>query len=424
VSTHLRVLRFSDFRFLFFGQAASFIGDQVVVVALALFVTQLTGSPTDLGLVLGVQALPFVVLLLFGGVWADRLPRHRIMIATDLTRAVLHTILAVLIFTGAVRIWHLVVIEALFGAAEAFFRPAYTGLVPQTVPEDLIQDANALSQAMDNVALLLGPALATALVVGVGPGEAFAFDAATFVFSALLLARVRPRARGASGDGQAGIDAGAPFWSELRAGWREVRSRAWVWVTIVVFAGAIFCSLAPWLVLAPRIARDVYGGASTFGVLTALIGAGAVCAAIVGLRWRPRRPLRAGFLLILPWPALDVVFALGSPLWVLIPFALATGAGFALFGIWWETALAHHIPPHALSRVSAYDWMGSLVLLPLGYLLSGPLADLLGRRTVLGVGGAIGVALLALGLMPRSTRELGDEQVDGVDLVHAHTASE
>ena len=400
VSSYLRVLRFRDFRYLFLGQTASFIGDQVVVVALALFVTQLTGSPTDLGLVLGAQAVPMVLLLLFGGVWADRLPRHRIMIVTDLTRAGLHALLAVLIFTGEVRVWQLVAIEATFGAAEAFFRPAYTGLVPQTVPEHLIQDANGLTQAVDNVALLLGPAIATALVVGLGAGEAFAFDAATFLVSAAFLFRVRPRARGAR-------TARTSVLQELRAGWDEVRSRPWVWVTIVVFAGALFCALAPWLVLAPIISREHYGGASTFGILSTLIGAGALVGALVAVHWRPRRPLRAGLIVILAWPLLDCVFALHVPAAIVIVMALATGFSWALFGVWWETALAHHIPPGALSRVSAYDWMGSLVLLPLGYVLAGPIGDALGRQTVLLVGGAIGFVLIALGLVPRSTRELG-----------------
>ena len=284
MSAYRRVLRFHNFRYLFLGQAASFIGDQVVIVALALFVTQFTGSPTDLGLVFGVQAVPLVLLLLFGGVWADRLPRHRIMIATDLTRAVLHATLALLIFTGAVRIWQVIVIEALFGAAEAFFRPAYTGLIPQTVPEELINDANSLTHAVDNLSLLVGPAIATALVVGVGPGEAFAFDAATFVLSALLLMRVRPRRRGER-------EPSASVLHELRVGWREVSERAWVWVTIVVFSGALFCALAPWIVLGPTIAREVYGATSVFGVLSAMVGAGALAGSLTAVRWRPRRPL-------------------------------------------------------------------------------------------------------------------------------------
>jgi MFS family permease len=403
VSSYLRVLRHPDFRYLFLGQSASIIGDRVVVVAIALFVTQTTGSPTDLGLVLGAQSLPLVALLLFGGVWADRLARHRIMISTDLARAALHAALAALIFSGAVRIWQLVVIEAAFGAAQAFFEPAYSGLVPQTVPEELIQDARALTEFMADLAFLVGPALATALVLGVGAGEAFAFDAATFVLSALLLTRVRPRPRGDARPP-------APVIHELRAGWREVRSRTWVWVTIAAFCGAVLCVYSQWYALAPVIARDVYGGAGVFGALEAVAGGGAVCGAIVGIKWRPARPLRVGLLLVLAWPVENGLFALGSPLAVVVPCSFATGFGFALLMIWWETALARHIPGHALSRVSSYDWMGSLALLPVGYVLAGPLADAFGAQTVLAVGSAVGLILLAAALLPRSTRELGGER--------------
>ncbi len=402
MSSYLRVLRHPSFRYLFAGQTASVVGDRVVVVALALFITQRTGSPTDLGLVLAAQTLPLVTLLLFGGVWADRLPRHRIMIVTDLTRAALHTAVAILIFSGAIQIWHLVVIEALFGAAQAFFQPAYSGLLPQTVPEELIQDARALTESTANLAFLVGPALATALVLGIGAGEAFAFDAATFVLSALLLARVAPRPRGEAA-------APASVLHELRAGWREVRSRTWVWVTIAVFTGAVMCVYAQWYALAPVIARDVYGSAGVFGVLESVAGVGAVCGALLGLSWRPARPLLAGMLLVLAWPVQDGVFALGAPLALVVVCAFATGFGFSLLMIWWETALARHIPAGALSRVSAWDWMGSLALLPLGYLVAGPLAAAFGPRTVLGVGSVIGLLLLAAGLLPRSTRELGDD---------------
>jgi MFS family permease len=400
VSSYLRVLRHPDFRYLFLGQSASMVGDRVVVVAIALFVTQTTGSVSDLGLVLAAQSVPLVALLLFGGVWADRLPRHQIMIAADLVRAALHTMLAVLIFAGLVRVWQLVVIEALFGAAQAFFQPAYSGLIPQTVPEELIQDARALTEGVEDLAFLIGPALATALVLGVGAGEAFAFDAMTFIVSALLLTRVRPRRRGETAPPVGLIAA-------LRGGWREVRSRTWVWVTIAVFTGAVMCVYATWYALAPVIARDHYGGAGVFGVLESIAGAGAVIGAGVGLRWRPARPLRTGLLLVLAWPVQDGVYALGAPLPLLGVLALATGFGWALLMIWWETALAQHIPAGALSRVSAYDWMGSLALLPVGYALAGPLASVFGARVVLGVGSVIGVVLLALALVPRSTRELG-----------------
>ncbi|MGI8411346.1 MAG: MFS transporter [Solirubrobacteraceae bacterium] len=400
MNSYLRVLRHQDFRYLFLGQTASVVGDQVVVVALALFVTRLTGSAADLGLVLAAQALPLVILLLLGGVWADRLPRHRIMVVTDLIRAALHTTVAVLIFTGAIRIWQLIAIEALFGAAQAFFQPAYSGLLPQTVPEGLIQDARALSESTSNVGFLLGPALATALVLGVGAGEAFAFDAATFALSALLLTRVKPRSRGLAAPAASVVH-------ELRAGWREVRSRAWVWVTIAAFAGAVLCVYAQWYALAPGIARHVYGSVGVFGLLEGVAGAGAVCGALAGLLWRPARPLRAGLLLVLAWPFQAAALALGAPLALVVVCALATGFGFSLLMIWWETALARYIPPHALSRVSAYDWMGSLALLPLGFVLAGPLAGALGARTVLLAGSVIGLVLLLVALVPRSTRELG-----------------
>jgi MFS family permease len=145
MNSYARVLRHHNFRCLFIGQAASVIGDQVVIVALALFVTQRTGSPTDLGLVLGAQSLTLVTLLLVGGVWADRLPRQRIMIVADLARGLLQALLAILILTGIVEVWQMVVVAAAYGGFQAFFEPAYAGLVPQTIPEDLIQDAKALT---------------------------------------------------------------------------------------------------------------------------------------------------------------------------------------------------------------------------------------------------------------------------------------
>ena len=399
MSSYLRVLRHKDFRYLFLGQSASVIGDRAVVVTIALFVTQRTGSATDLGLILAAQSIPLVGLLLFGGVWADRLPRHRIMVVTDLVRAGLHALLAALIFTGAVEIWQLVVIEAAFGAAQAFFQPAYTGLLPQTVPESMIQDARALTESTANLAFLLGPALATALVLGVGAGEAFAFDAATFMLSAVLLMRIRPRSRQVE-------QAAATVLQELRAGYDEVRSRQWVWVTIAVFSGTVMVVYAWWYALGPLVARDVYGSTGVFGWLEGVGGLGAVIGSLVGIRWRPSRPLFVGLMLTLVWPLQSFVLAVGAPLALVVLAALATGYGFSLLMIWWETALAYHVPPNALSRVSAYDWMGSLALVPVGFLVAGPLANGFGPREVLGVGGVLGLLMLALSLLPRSTREL------------------
>jgi MFS family permease len=402
MSSYRRVLRQQNFRYLFLGQAASAIGDQVVIVALALFITQRTGSAADLGIVLAAQAVPMVALMLFGGVWADRLPRHRIMIATDAIRALLHFVVAALIFTGAIEIWQLVVIEALFGAARAFFQPAYTGLLPQTVPESQILDARALTESMSNLAIMVGPAVSTALVLGLGAGEAFALDALTFVLSAALLLRVNPRARGAE------TPSGTVL-TELRAGWREVASRPWVWVTIACFAGAVLALYTQWYALAPIVARNLYGSAGVFGVLESVAGVGAVAGALVAIRWRPTHPMKVGMWLTLPWPLMAVLFALHAPLPAVIVAVLGTGFGFSLFGVWWEMSLVRHIPAHALSRVSAYDWVGSLAFLPIGFALAGPAAAALGARSVLELGSAVALVLMLIAMVPRSTRQLRAE---------------
>jgi MFS family permease len=396
----LRILRHADFRNLWFAQTTSAMGDGVVTVALALFVTDLTDNPTEVGIVLGSQLLPFVSFLLVGGVWADRLPRARVMMTSDVARASLHGLLAVLIFSDAVEIWHMVVIEACFGTAQAFSIPAYTGLVPRTVPADELQEAQALSGFTFNLSELTGPAIATALVLGVGAGWAFLLDAATFVASALFLTRVRT-----SGAPPAPSERRTVL-AELAEGFREVRTRAWLWVTVFVFALAVPLGYAPLFVLGPTVATETYDSAAVFGVVTAAYGAGALAGSLIGFRWRPRHPMRSAFLVIAVWPVMVVAFATGVTLVLVVPLALATGIGFALFDVFWNTTMAEQIPPYALSRASAWEWMGSLILLPVGFLAAGPIADATSSETVL-VGGAILTAtVLAVGLLPRETRML------------------
>lgn len=389
-----------DFRWLFLSQAISTTGDRLVLVALALLVTQRTGSTTDLGVVIGAQTAALVLFLLLGGAWADRLPRHRIMVSTDLLRCLLHGALAVLIFADALALWQLIAIEVCFGAAEAFFRPAYSGLIPQTVPEELIQDANALNSATQTIAEFVGPAIATGLVLTVGTGAAFAVDAGTFLLSALLLTLVRPRTRGAL------PTAGGSLLREIADGYREVRSRPWVWVTILVFSFKLLVGLGPYLVLGPAVAGHRYDNANLYGWVVVAVGVGTFLGALVALRWRPLRPLRAAMLMTLPFSALLLAFALGAPLALVLVLGAASGAGNTLFSVWWETALAQRIPPEALSRVSAYDWMGSLALLPVGYVLVGALAEQVGPSGVMAVGGILSALLVLPGLLPRETREL------------------
>ncbi len=300
-----RVLAEREFRLLWLGQSASTLGDRIVFVALALYVTEI-GSPTDVGIVLAAHALPLVACVILGGVWADRLPRHRVMVVTDLVRGGAHTLLAILIFTGTVEVWMIAAIEACYGAAEAFFRPAYTGLVPQTVPESMLQEANAANSLVETTAEFLGPALASVLVLGIGAGWAFTVDAATFLVSACLLLQLRPRVRGK-------VAASASMLSDLREGWSEFWARTWVWATVAIFCFLLVVAFAPWTVLGPTVAKDVYGSTAFFGVLAATLGAGTIAGALSAFRFRPRRPMLAAFIACIPWPIAVVLFALGAP---------------------------------------------------------------------------------------------------------------
>jgi MFS family permease len=399
-----KVLRHRDFRLLWLAGLASVLGDRIVNVALALFVIDLTGNATDLGFVLAAHAIPLVAFMLFGGIWADRVQRHRLMVLTDLVRFALHAALAALIIIGSVEIWQVVVIEALFGTAEAFFRPAAAGVVPQTVPEPEIQEANALMSMSNNVCEFVGPALATALVLGVGAGEAFAFDAVTFLVSAALLIRMDPRRR--KGEAQERPE-GASLLGELREGFEEVRSRTWVWATLLSVSATLFLGLAPWFVLGPVVADQNYGGTDVYGIVAAALGAGTIIGATAGIRWRPRYPMRLGILFAAIWPFATLLFTFNAPLEAVLPAMVLGGFGFSIFDVWWMTALGERIPPDRLSRVSSYDWMVSLSLLPIGYLIAGPLADAFGAVEVLAVGSVLAFVVWLPALLPRETRMLG-----------------
>ncbi|HEX5146513.1 MAG TPA: MFS transporter [Conexibacter sp.] len=407
-----RLWRETDFRWLFLSQTISTTGDRLVLVALALLVTERTGSATDLGIVIAAQTAALVTFLLLGGVWADRLPRHRIMVSTDVVRAGLHALLAILIFADALALWQLVTIEVCFGAAEAFFRPAYSGLVPQTVPEELIQEANAANGLTQTLAEFAGPALATLIVVTLGTGAAFAIDAGTFVVSACLLALVRPRPRGEPAQRSSML-------AEVRDGWREVRSRQWVWVTIAVYALHMVFGYAPYVVLGPTVAGAAYGDANLWGWVAASVGAGTAAGALVALRWRPARPMVAGILVSVPFGVVLLIFALGAPFALVLPCAVVSGMGLALFGVWWETALAQRTPPAALGRVASYDWMGSYALMPVGFVLVGVLADHAGATNVMGVTGGLAAAIVLLALAPRETRRLTQVAEEAAQPLHS-----
>ena len=176
-----------------------------------------------------------------------------------------------------------------------------------------------------------------------------------------------------------------------------------MWVTLVVFSLALLLCFAPYTTLGPTVAEEHYGSTGVYGLLAAATGVGTMGGAVLGFRLRPRHPMRIGMICVVFWPAVTVGFAAGLTLWLLVPLFLAVGVGLALFGVWWETALAERIPPSRLSRVSSYDWMMSLALLPVGYLLAGPLGEALGESALLAIGSGLATLALIAGVFVRET---------------------
>jgi MFS family permease len=364
-----------DFRRLWLGQTTSAFGSALVPVALAFAVLDLTDSASALGVVLAAGLVARVVFLLVGGVVADRLPRQRVMLAADLLRTGSQCMVAVLLLSGHARVWHLLVLFALFGAADAFFSPASTGLVPQVVSAGRIQQANALMSLSRSIAWVAGPALAGLIVAGPGPGWAFAVDAATFAVSSVSLALLRPSPSPGQG-------AGRSMPAEIRRGWLEVRRRSWVWVTIARFS-VTNLAIAPVFVLGPFVAQDSLGGAKAWGLIATCSGLGAILGDAAALRLRPRRPLMAAGLAVSLWALEPAFLARPFPTAAIAVAAAAGYAGMSFSNALWFTALHERIPRESLSRVSSFDWLGSLVFQQAGYIAAGPLAAAIGMPATL-----------------------------------------
>lgn len=399
VAPSLDVLRRREFRLVFGAAVVSLVGDGVVPVALAFAVLDLTGSATDLGLVLACRTVALVGSLLVGGVVADRVGRRAVMVAADLVRLSGQGAIGVLLVTGHATVAEIAASQALLGAASGFFNPGSSGLLPAVAGPDLRQ-ANALLGIGIATSNIAGPAIAGALVVATGPGAALLIDAGSYGASALLLARVRPGAGARAAAGQPGR-----FLRDLREGFDEVRSRTWLWATLLVLSlvNMVSCALP---VLGALVAKQALGGAGAWAAMLAARATGGLLGGTALLRVSPRRPLLVATLACAATPVPTLLLGIPAPLAVLVPAALLAGIGPMMFNTLWETTLQRHVPEHARSRVSAYDWFGSLALQPLGYALVGPLAAAIGTSAALYACGSVELALLGALLSIREVRTL------------------
>lgn len=387
-----------EFRLLFFGRLVSFLGTAVAPVALAFaIIDDLDGSASQLGLVLTATWLPQIAFILVGGVVADRLPRHLVLVGSNALSGVAQLVAATVILTGTAELWHLFVTQLVRGIAQAFFLPASAGLVPQVVSESKLQQANALLRMPQTGSQIFGTALGGILVAAVGSGWALAFDGVTYLVSAVILLLMRA-------PGIVRVQKG--FVHELREGWSEFRSRQWIWAVVSAAAFANAIGQGCWAVLGPIVADREFGGAEAWGFVLASTAAGLFAGGIVALRWRPRRQLLVAQIAVTLSCVNIVALAAGLPVVALALAAFVMGFCIEIFGVNWDTALQQHVPREALSRVASYDMLGSFVAIPIGLSIVGPVSDAIGIQRTLWIGVALFLVAESAVLLSREVRTL------------------
>jgi MFS family permease len=407
------VLAIRDFRFLLAERliAPASVGFSMVGVSFA--VLRATNSATDLSYVLAAQIAPALVFALIGGVAADRFPAQRVIVAANLLMAVGEGTFGVLVLTGRPSLWAMIGLETLTGTGVAIFYPASQALVPRIVPGGMLQDASAISRLAMNTGQMSGAAAAGLLVAAAGPGWALVLCGVGMVATVPMLLSIRggQDLRPATSGRPAAASAAEPtparsMLTELREGWSEFRSHTWLWVIVAQFCVVMMAWYGAFSVLGPVVAREHLGGPAAWGAITAADAFGLIAGGLVSLRFTPRRPmlfvvLTGGAIAISP---LSLAMVLPLPAVCLASFGL--GVFVEMMMVQWTVALARNIPPDKLARASSYDILGSVMAMPAGALIAGPLGTAIGISSAQYAAAAAIVIASALALIPRDIRTM------------------
>ncbi|NUW43238.1 MFS transporter [Nonomuraea rhodomycinica] len=392
----LGLLRDRRFTLLLAARTISVLGSAFAPVALAFGVLDLPGADaTTLSVVLTAESLPMVLFMLVGGVIADRFPRHLVMTAGEAANALAFFALGAMMLTGWTPLPALAAAAALSGVSMAVLFPALTGIIPEVVPADRLQTGNALLGLGANVSRVAGAVFGGGTVVLFGGGWALAVSGLMFAVAGGLIAALRlaPSERPAGPRHSVLAD--------LRDGWREFSSRQWIWVVVAQFSVLVMALQAGHGVLGPLLAKESLGGPLVWSAFLTGEAVGTIAGVLVSLRLRPSRPILVGTLLCLPTAAPYLLLGLGAPVWAIVAASFALGVCFDVFGVLWQTTMQREVPAEALSRVSSYDALGSLMFGPLGLMLAGPVAALVGtREALLGCAALVVLSTLAALLSP------------------------
>lgn len=375
------------------------LGSHGALIASAFAVLEAGGSGGDVGLVAAARTLPLVFFLLVGGAVADRLPRHHVMVAANALNCISQGLFAVLVLTGDPQLWQMMLLTALCGTGTAFFNPAAEGMLLSTVSGEHANRAFALFRMAMNGAGIGGAALGGAMIAAMGPGWVLAVDAAAFAIAGALRAflDVSHTPDRAPGGG---------LLADLREGWVEFRTRPWLWSIVLQFSVVVAVVGAAEAVYGPLVARDRLGGPAPWGLALALFGVGTIAGAVLMFVWKPRRLLLVGTLCVFPLALPSAGLAVPLPVWGLCAVMFVSGAAIEVFGVNWMTTMHQEIPEEKFSRVSAYDWFGSVSMLPLATALAGPAESAFGRTEALWGCATLVVLVTALVLLVPDVRRM------------------
>ncbi|MBR7674305.1 MFS transporter [Streptomyces daliensis] len=375
------------------------LGSAGALIASAFAVLESGGSGTEVGLVAAARTVPLVLFLLVGGAVADRIPRHRVMVAANALNFLSQGAFGLLVLSGHAQLWQMMLLSALGGTGQAFFGPAAEGMVLSSVRGEGAGRAFAVFRVAMNGANIGGAALGGALVAAVGPGWVLLVDSLAFAVAGALRAfldvsHVPER------------EPGEGMLADLREGWREVVGRPWLWAVVLQFAVVNAVVAAAEAVYGPLVAEEHLGGARPWGIALGAFGAGTVCGALLLTRWKPRRLLLTGALSVFPLalPSAALAVPVSAPTLVAVMFV--SGLAVETFAVTWMLALHQEIPEEKFSRVSSYDWLGSVAMVPLATSLAGPVESLVGRPTALWGCSALIVLLTAAVLCVPDVRNL------------------
>ncbi len=414
----LRSLKHRPFALLWSGQTISRLGDSLYRIALAWWVLEKTGSATAMGAVLVFSQIPMLVFLLVGGVVVDRLPRLRVMFASDILSGIVITFVAVFSWLNLLQIWHIYIASMVFGFVEAFFFPAYQAVVPQITPPEMLTSANSLNGLSQRVTGIVGPALGAALVAAGGTSITFGLDALSFFLSAIFvfpilrlnIDKIQSEEKAVeTGTRQKPVkEAIRQGFVDLREGFKFIVTVPWIWITILVFGFVNITDAGPRAVAMPFLIKQDLGADVE---LLGLFGSAASLGFVLGMIWlgqyvRLHRRGLLGYLSVIVSGSTLFPFAFKLPIPILAVSAFISGISISVFSLVWTHTLQEMVPAKLLGRVYSIDALGSFVLLPIGFSLSGWATDAFGATNVFLVGGIGTIVLILLGLMHPAIRNL------------------